>query len=88
MKPYTWSLEREVLLAMFQFSSRDNRRTVDAAEFLARHPFQPGHLNYRDGDDREIRVYFADHLAIHYCIEHAVREVRIVSIQENLPIVP
>jgi len=85
MKPYSWLLEREALLLLLSCSDRDKRRGVDAAEFLAHHPFQAGHLHYRDSDQREICVYFADRLALHYSPDHTVRELRIVSVQENLP---
>lgn len=85
MSPYSWVFEREALLATLQCTSRDQRRVIDAADLLARNPSQSGHLHYLDSDGKEIRVYFADHIAIHYNLDHAARFVRIVFIEENLP---
>ncbi len=85
MSPYSWLFERAALLAAMQFVPRDQRHVVDAVEFLARNPFQSGQLHYLDADGKAIQVYFADHIAVHYSVDHAVRAVRIVSLEENLP---
>ena len=83
MEAYRWILDRTAAGEFEALPSRQRRQLMDAFDALARHPFQEGHLRYRNRSGLEFRVWFLGELDLHYRVDHAAREVRVVVIEPH-----
>lgn len=81
--PYRWVFEEQALASLLALRQRQRRSVLSAVEHLAVHPFHSGHLHYRDLREREVRVWLVEDVEIHYTLDHAVREVRVVDVQRE-----
>ena len=81
MAPYSWTLNRPVGSILNDLPVERRVALFRELDALGAHPFREGHLRYLDSDAREIRIWVVDDLAVHYWLDHAVREVRITQIE-------
>jgi hypothetical protein len=83
MESYRWVLDYSAAREFEALPAQERRRLFAVFDALARHPFQEGHLRYRDQAGFEFRVCFLGSLDLHYRLDHAVREVRIVVVERH-----
>ena len=86
MASYTWVLDQSAVREVESLQPSERRRVFEFLDTLARHPFQEGHLRYRDNAGFEIRVYFLGEFDIHYRLDHAVLEVRVAVVERHPPL--
>jgi hypothetical protein len=83
MQPYSWALDRTAAREFEGLDSHARRQVYEFLDFLARHPFQEGHMRYRDQDGFEFRIGFVGDLDVHYRLDHAVREIRVAVVEHH-----
>ena len=88
MTPYRWVFEQAALDALLALRSCRAFAIVERVNELAAHPFRPGHIVYRDDRQREIHVWLVESFELHYSLDHAAREVRIVELRPDSFISP
>jgi hypothetical protein len=83
MQPYSWALDRTPAREFENMAPHVRRQIYDFLDSLARHPFQEGHMRYRDQAGFEFRICFLGDLDVHYRWDHAVREIRVAAIEQH-----
>ncbi len=74
MLPYSWALDRTAAREFEGLESHVRRQVYEFLDSLARHPFQEGHMRYRDQAGFEFRIAFLGDLDVHFRLDHIVRE--------------
>lgn len=82
---YTWVLHREAGHVMLPLRARLRCRLEAEFDVIARHPFAAPDDIARSADGREIRFVWNDPFWIGFTLDHAVQQVRIVSLTRENP---
>jgi hypothetical protein len=78
---YGYSLDREAVAALLACLGRERRLLVDACERIAQFPFSIGDFAMRGEDGRELQLLDVGDFVITFWSDHAVKAVRILSIE-------
>ncbi len=70
---------------MLPLRAKLRRRLETEFETLAEHPFGEPHKIFRTNEGLEVRFLWRDPFWIGFVLDHAVRQVRIVSLVRELP---
>ena len=66
MEPYTWVLDRAAGREFEALEPQERRQILEFPDSLARHPFNEGHMRYRDQAGFEFRICFLGDFDVHY----------------------
>ncbi len=78
--PYCWVLHREAGHVLLPLRTKLRRRLEAEFDSIADHPFVDPLEIARDVDGSEVRFLWRDPFWIGFVLDHAVRQVRIVSL--------
>jgi hypothetical protein len=81
--PYAWVIHREPARIILPLQTKLRRRLEADLDTLAEHPLVEPQEIWRTADGLEVRFLWRDPFWIGYVLDHAVREVRIVSLSRE-----
>ena len=82
VEPYTLVVHESVFLAYCAAPPRMQRRILTELELLKSDPFRLGDFAEPDATGRLNQVLLIDEILLTYWTDHAVREVRVVRIEQ------
>ncbi|WP_404423640.1 hypothetical protein [Nibricoccus sp. IMCC34717] len=77
---YSSHLSSEAVAVFSTLTKREQRKVLDYAERLARHPFGVSDYQSTDSQGRALDNLLIDRYVFVYWLDHASREVRIIEI--------
>jgi mRNA-degrading endonuclease RelE of RelBE toxin-antitoxin system len=78
---YELLIRKEVYFSLTSLKSRTQSKVLAYIERLQENPFQESHESYEGKNGRILKVVSVGEFGIHYWVDHAEKEVRIVDLK-------